>query len=267
MICIDGQRCGIWSRALGEVIHIVDLTAKAAQGEVVHDDDGACGLSFLACALLDDTHPVEALDAVLHAELVVEVGVAIPEVDGEADGKACKGVECKAQLAVMALGQRDAPAEHHGYEEEQQQAVGDIIEWERLAENEHRQGCGPCIGKCRLTLKAPRPQSHEQYCCKTVGTKQRIAHSSGDNHIGQAETLRQHAEQPQQGQNGRGADDGCVEIAAKLEHIVPVAKVHISHNHKDCGYEHQGIVLILNAECALGEPHEQRHPEAVDKGS
>ena len=48
---------------------------------------------------------------------------------------------------------------------------------------------------------------------------------------------------------------------------MPVAKIHICHNHKGCGYEQQGIVLILNAECALGEPHEQRYPEAEDKGS
>ena len=127
MIGIYGQRGGIRGRALGEVIHIVDLTAKAAQGEVVHDDDGACGLGALTCALLDDTHPVEALDAVLHAQLVVEVGIAIPEVGGEADAKACKGVEGKAQLAVKALGQRDAPTEHHGYEEEQQLEVGDEV--------------------------------------------------------------------------------------------------------------------------------------------
>ena len=163
MIGIYGQRGGIRGRALGEVIHIVDLTAKAAQGEVVHDDDGACGLGALTCALLDDTHPVEALDAVLHAQLVVEVGIAIPEVGGEADAKACKGVEGKAQLAVKALGQRDAPTEHHGYEEEQQQAVGDIIERERLAENEHRQGCGPGVGKGRLIIHVAVEQ--QRYGC------------------------------------------------------------------------------------------------------
>ena len=78
MIGVDRQLRGVRLRTLGEVIHLLSLAAHTAECQIVHDDDGACWLRVLTSALVDDTLPVEALDAMLHAEFMMKILIAIP---------------------------------------------------------------------------------------------------------------------------------------------------------------------------------------------
>ena len=62
------------------LVHRVALASLSEQCQVLHHDDGTCGLVFLVGCLLTDALPVEVFHTVLHLQLLVVVVVIEPEV-------------------------------------------------------------------------------------------------------------------------------------------------------------------------------------------
>ena len=67
-------------RPFREPIHLITLASQSAECQVVHHDDGSGWLAILLATFVDDTLPVSTLYAALHAQLVMEVGILIPEM-------------------------------------------------------------------------------------------------------------------------------------------------------------------------------------------
>ena len=87
-----GQWRVAFLRTLRELIHLIALATQPTQCQIAHHHDGSGWLTVLLRTFLDDAFPVGLLYAALHAQLVVEVGILIPEMidAGDKDDAGCK---------------------------------------------------------------------------------------------------------------------------------------------------------------------------------
>ena len=112
--------------------------------------------------------------------------------------------------------------------------------------------------------QAPRPNTHEQCSSPSVDTHQGIAQSTGEEDIGCTKTslLGNTSKAPQQGGYCRGTYGGDEEMATQLEHIYPIAHIHIGQQQKSNWDEHQDSPTMGNMEGTLDNSHQQQPPTA-----
>ena len=281
MIHKDGQWCVRLVRTFGETVHLITLTTQAAQCQVVHHHNRSCRLPLLLGTFCYHAFPVSLLHTALHTQLMVEVGILIPEmIDATNDSSQHHSLFDPVHDRVLRGFPLPMADQCQQQEAKSQRIVGIVVLRITITNSKHRQGrpidvynIGLVIDKIVINQgydddtqysdNAHQPftpvlQCHQDDSCQGIDTHQGIAGQRDHCYKDRTHPLlfRQLAVRPEQGDSGNHAKGRYKEIATQLDNIDPVAQVHVGHQQDGDRYQRQHQPLLRDIECPLREPHQ-----------